>query len=231
MKINSRLCLWLITILTLSIPSAVHAGLYRWVDANGKVQYSDVVPASIASLGHTELNARGLTVKTVVGAPSEEQIAEQKRRETLSKLRDSLEYKQQEQDSYLLKNYADLPELEATYSSKLEVLDKSTQSLRERREALLKRVDAVKDQLSKLTKTNDKLPEHSLMQKYLTQAQDTLANYDQALDENKTERERLMQHYQQDKERLKQLLNASPSSPHPDRSITPTTLHAELARQ
>lgn len=231
MKTYKRLLRWGVLALGLNMVAIAHAGFYRWTDTNGEVQYSDVVPPWVASRGHAELNARGLTINTVAGAPSEEQIAAQKRRETLAQLRNKLEYKQQEQDSYLLKNYADLPELEAAYSSKLEVLDKSTQSLRERREALLKRVEAVKQQLTKLASAHEQPTEHGIMQKYLVQAQDTLANYDAALEENKNERERIMQHYQQDKERLKKLLSETPSSPHPDPSITPTTLRAALDHQ
>ena len=81
--------------------ATVQAGFYRWVDAQGEVHYSDVVPPNVAQQGHSELNARGMTIHTTNGAPSAEQLAEQKRKETVAKLRDALSNQQQQADEYL----------------------------------------------------------------------------------------------------------------------------------
>ena len=39
------------------------ATTYRWVDKNGKVQYSDVMPPSQAGKGHVELDKYGRVIK------------------------------------------------------------------------------------------------------------------------------------------------------------------------
>lgn len=203
------------------------AGLYRWVDANGEVQYSDVIPPSVAPQGHRELDGQGMTIKTVPAPPTPEEIAEKKRKETLEKLKAEKENEQQQRDTYLLSNYASVAELEAVFKSKLELLDKNTKTMQERRDSLKTRIDTAKKQLEGLKKASQR----KTLESYLSEAEATLVSYDHALEENQTEHESLSQHYEKDKARLAELLSASSSSPHPDPSATPATPRAEPAHQ
>ncbi len=207
--------------------NGVQAGLYRWVDAAGLVHYSDVVPPSVEKQGHDQLNKQGMTVQTFPAAPTEEEIAAGKRRETLAKLRDALDNKQQEQDDHLLANYADVAELEAVFHSKLSVLDKNTQSIAERRESLEAKLAVVREQTRKVAEPEQR----EKLKGYIHDAENTLAAYNHALQENQTEQDRLRQRYEKDRERLSKLLKASPSSPRPDPSTAPATLRAALDHQ
>lgn len=211
----------------LIIVSSADAGLYRWVDAEGNVHYSDVIPAETNSREHSELNEQGMTVKTFPAAPTPEETAARQRQETLAKLRNALENKQQEQDKYLLANYEDVAELDAVFNSKLEVLDKNTRSIQERRSSLASRLEAVRMQARKL----ESAAERKKLTGYMQEAEQTLASYDYALQENQTEQDRLRQRYEKDRQRLKKLLSASPLSPRPDPSKAPAILHVALDRQ
>mgnify|MGYP001809828647 CR=1 FL=1 len=57
------------TLLLLAISAlmahSVQAATYRWVDQNGKVQYSDVMPPAMAGQGHTELDKQGRVIKEI----------------------------------------------------------------------------------------------------------------------------------------------------------------------
>ncbi len=207
--------------------NGVQAGLYRWVDAAGMVHYSDVVPPSIEKQGHAQLNKQGMTVEIVPGAPSEAELAAGNRRETLAKLRDALDNKQQEQDNHLLANYADVAELEAVFHSKLAVLDKNTQSIAERRESLEAKLAVVREQTRKVAEPEQR----EKLRGYIHDAENTLAAYDHALQENQTEQDRLRQRYEKDRERLSKLLKVSPSSPRPDPSTVPAIMRAALDHQ
>ncbi|MEN9500868.1 MAG: hypothetical protein RI964_153 [Pseudomonadota bacterium] len=220
---------WLTTLTALWLLSSatVQAGFYRWVDAQGEVHYADVVPPVVSQQGHSELNERGMTIKTINAAPSAEQIAEQKHRETLAKLRDALANQQQQQDDYLLKNYADVQELEAVYRSKVALLEKSSQSLNERRTALVSRMQSIREQLPKVEDASQR----KTLEGYLRNSEKTITNYDYALQENQTEQDRLQQGFAQDHDRLSRLLSASPLSPHPDPSVVPATPRVALAHQ
>lgn len=213
--------------LLLLMSGTVQAGLYRWVDDAGGVHYSDVVPATVEKHGHSELNRQGFTLKTVPGVPTPEDLAAVKRSETLAQLRDALDNKQQEQDDHLLANYADTLELEAVFNSKLAVLDKNTRSIVERRQSLETKLATVKTQLGKV----EDAAQREKLNHYISEAESTLAAYEDALEENQTEQDRLRQRYQKDHERLSQLLNVSPSSQHLDPSTAPAVLRAALDRQ
>jgi predicted nucleic acid-binding Zn-ribbon protein len=73
--------------------------------------------------------------------------------------------------------------------------------------------------------------QHKKLESYIQNAEETLASYNYAIQENQTEQELLRQHYEQDRERLVKLLNESPSSPRPDPSTVPAKQRAQLARQ
>ncbi len=40
-----------------------HAGMYRWVDSNGRVHYSDTLPPTYQKSGAAEMNKQGLVIK------------------------------------------------------------------------------------------------------------------------------------------------------------------------
>jgi hypothetical protein len=209
------------------LSSSAEAGVYRWVDSQGEVQYSDVVPPSVAQQGHRELDNQGMTIKTVPAPPTPEEIAERKRKETLAKLLAEKENEQQQRDKYLLANYANVSELEAVFKSKLDLLEKNSQGMTERRNSLKTRMEAVKKQLDGLKDASQR----KTLESYLSEAESTLVSYDHALEENQTEHESLTQHYEKDKLRLAELLNVSPSSPPLDPSKAPATPHEAPAHQ
>lgn len=54
------------------------AGMYRWVDSNGRVQYSDTLPASYQKNGAAELNKQGQVIKRTTSAVEREAEAKAK---------------------------------------------------------------------------------------------------------------------------------------------------------
>ena len=68
--------------------------LYRWVDEQGNVHYSDQVPADQSRPAKSILNERGMTVDQIEAAKTAEQLAEEKR---LRQLEDERRREQQEQ--------------------------------------------------------------------------------------------------------------------------------------
>ncbi|OOZ43097.1 DUF4124 domain-containing protein [Solemya elarraichensis gill symbiont] len=62
-----------ITVVALAIASQLHAGLYRWVDENGKVHYSDSMPPEVALKGSDVLNKQGIRVMTITPPKSKDE--------------------------------------------------------------------------------------------------------------------------------------------------------------
>lgn len=48
------------------------AGMYRWVDSNGHVQYGDTLPITYQKSGAAELNKQGQVIKRTASAPERE---------------------------------------------------------------------------------------------------------------------------------------------------------------
>lgn len=93
--------------------------LFRWVDEEGRVHYSDVVPPAQAKQGRSELNDRGLTVRSIDRAKTAEEIAEEQRQ---ARIRAELERIAREQAAYdriLLDTYANVEVMEQTRDAKV----------------------------------------------------------------------------------------------------------------
>ena len=57
--------------------------LYRWVDEQGNVNYTDKIPASQAEKGHVELSEDGMRVRTIPPAKTAEEIQRERELERL----------------------------------------------------------------------------------------------------------------------------------------------------
>ena len=84
-----------------------HAGkrLYRWVDEEGKVFYSDKVPPSESKQERSILNEQGRKVDTLERAKTQEEYIEAKRQAKLDEERRKREAEQLAYDRMLLKTY------------------------------------------------------------------------------------------------------------------------------
>jgi len=117
------LCLVLLGICT----TASAATLYKWVDENGEIRYSDRMPASQARLEHQTLNSRGMVVTTKKAAKTEEEIQALKDAEKVLQTKQEIEKIQKEAqgklDRVLLLTFSSEHELNRAKDGRVEVLD------------------------------------------------------------------------------------------------------------
>ncbi len=103
------------------------AALYKWIDEEGQVRYSDRLPAAQVKKQHHQLNSQGLVVGTTEAAKSEEELAaeaEAKRKaEELAAEEARLKEIQYKKDQVLLLTFSSERELELARDDRLEVLD------------------------------------------------------------------------------------------------------------
>lgn len=95
---------WVLTGFSASA-SAENKRLYRWVDEQGNVHYSDRVPADQARPEKSILNERGMTVDRIEAAKTAEQIAEEKRQRRLAEERRRQQEEQAAYDRMLLNTF------------------------------------------------------------------------------------------------------------------------------
>lgn len=113
-------------ILVLTAHSAAASGgkrLYRWVDEQGNVHYSDQVPADQSRPEKSILNERGMTVDKIEAAKTAEQIAEEKRQQRLAEEQRRKDEEQAAYDRVLLNTFHSEADIIHARDSKITALE------------------------------------------------------------------------------------------------------------
>ena len=122
--INSRSFYYVALIAsTLAFQSPVDAKMYRWVDANGRVFYSDQIPPSQSKLERNVLNKKGRVIDTVKAAKTQEQINLERRLKILRKEQEKIIARQKSNDKVLLSTFRNIDDLRMTLNGKLQAVD------------------------------------------------------------------------------------------------------------
>jgi len=186
-----------------------HAGetLYKWVDENGKVQYSDKPPMQQNKRGMTELNKQGMPIRQTEGILTPEQQAA--RNAELAKLREeerkALEARRR--DNALVNSFSKTSEIDAIRDRNLEQLQANIQSDRLRLEAATKRVNSFQTQIDKLTKAKKKVPNDLMTD--LTERQAEVTKINASIAARNLEIEEVKNRAEADKKRLVELRGES----------------------
>ena len=115
--------------LALLASGQVHATkLYKWVDADGNVHYSDKVPPDQAKQARTELNEQGVTVNKVERALTPEEIAARKAEEKAALDAAEAIERQREQDKVLLDSYASEDDLTRAHQQRVDLLEQTIEA-------------------------------------------------------------------------------------------------------
>ncbi len=104
-----------------SIPVA--AKMYRWIDTEGRVFYSDQVPPQQSKLQRDELNKNARVVHTIKAAKTEEQLFLEKRLALLRKEQETIIHKKKSYDKVLLSTFRNVEDLRMTLATKLASID------------------------------------------------------------------------------------------------------------
>lgn len=102
--------------------------LYRWVDKDGKVHYSDKVPPSEADLARDELNAQGRTVDRVARALTPEEQEQAKIDAEAAEVARKAREAQERMDHVLLASYESEADLKRAYDERFDLVQQSIES-------------------------------------------------------------------------------------------------------
>ena len=115
-----------ITLLILLAGQQVQAGrLYKWVDDEGRVHYSDRLPPSDVVRPHDQLDERGIKIETVEAAKTPEQIRAEAEVERLRQERQKLIDQQRAEDRVLLRTFRSEDDIIMTRDGQLQAVDSS----------------------------------------------------------------------------------------------------------
>ena len=102
-----------------------HAEVYKWVDENGDVQFSDRVPAEDAKYGHDILNEQGRVVDSVDSEKTPEEISKIREQERLAEIKRQEAEKQIAHDKALLKSFTSIDELVNAHTERMGLIDQT----------------------------------------------------------------------------------------------------------
>ncbi|MDC1286508.1 DUF4124 domain-containing protein [Gammaproteobacteria bacterium] len=203
----------MLAVLLCAVSSASMAGaLYKWVDENGAVRYSDQLPPQQSRKKHQQLNSQGMVLTTREAAKSQEEMAidaeskrlleEQQREEA------RLKSIQDKKDRVLLLTFSTEEELEHARDSRVEVIDSVIR-------LISSSIDTTQDKLDQLTKraedayiSQSKQVPGGLAQK-IEHFQRKIESRNAQIALKAEEKEKIRQRYERDLERFRLLKSAS----------------------
>jgi hypothetical protein len=137
--------------------------LYRWVDSDGLVHYGDSIPAEYAEMEKQVLNEHGVTVGTLDGKKTPEEIAEEERQLQLDR---ELELRKRA-DQALLATYMTIEEILMHRDRRIELFQAQTRVTELYLRNLQRRLDGLMADASKFQPYSDD-PDAPMIDRNLT---------------------------------------------------------------
>jgi len=197
-------CLFPFLFAGLILPGSALATTYRWVDQNGKVQYSDVMPPSQAGRGHKELDKQGRVIKEVQRSQmtpgNEKDQAEMAARLALEKRR---QREQHRRDMALLSTYTHENEIALTRDRALELENLNIRGLQTRMDRAAEKLAKANTQLSASRAAGK--PEPAGIIQMRNEAQRELALISESMNHRNRAIENIHKRFEEDRARFREL--------------------------
>lgn len=180
------------------------AGMYRWVDSNGRVQYGDTLPATYQKSGAAELNKQGQVIKRTASASEREaeaaNLAEQAKQKRAAD-------EQARLDRALTSTYTTEAEIDLARDRALTHHQMVIQGAEIRAKAVNANLGELKARVASLTRSKKSVPSNLQMQ--LAQIQNERRELIRTILQNKEAMAKVREKYDADKERFKLLVAKS----------------------
>lgn len=208
MKQSTLLIMLLGSTLLLTQASLTEAArLYRWVDAEGKVHYSDHIPTEHSRSARSQLNARGLEVDRTDAAKSSEQLARERELAKLRQEQQLLIEKQRAQDLVLLRTFRTEDDIQMARNGKLTAIDSMILIIRSNIRRMKQRLSEIQESAADLELQGSK-PSANLIKDIESTRLQLKESYASII-QKEEEKERIRQDYADDLTRFRNLKNLS----------------------
>lgn len=185
------------------IPLA-QAGMYRWVDGNGRVQYGDTLPANYQKSGAAELNSQGQVIKRTTSAAERE--AEAVARVEQAKIKRAADV-QARLDRALTSTYTTEAEIDLARDRALAHHKLAIHGAETRAKAVAANIRELQERADKITQTKRAVPSNLRLQ--LAQSQKESLELKHTILNNEEALIKVREKYETDKQRFR-LLVAKP---------------------
>jgi hypothetical protein len=159
MRTSPRNILPLLCLLGIVHSPAALAGMYKWVDENGEVHYSDRVPPEEVKQEREVLNEQGMTVKVYERAKTPEELAEAKRQRAIQEEEERKAAEQAKKDQVLMATYTNEEDMINTRDGKLDSIEGLIQLTERRIESMQKRLAELTDDAASYERSGKPVPQ------------------------------------------------------------------------
>jgi hypothetical protein len=191
-------------VLLVGIVGTAQAKLYRWVDEEGNVHYSDRVPPAAAEKERKVLNEEGRTIERHQRAKTREEVEQQRRSEQQIIEEARRREEQQRQDRMLLMTFTTAEDLEHVRDDRVAAVDAQIMILDEKLERLRKARADLDAQAAKLTEGGQAMISDDLNQR-LQRNEAEIGRSEAYLESRRAERQAIVDKFNADLERFKEL--------------------------
>ncbi len=204
--------LLLAVLLCALVMPASAAKLYKWVDEDGKVRYSDRLPSQQTSKKHQQLNSQGMVLSTKEAArPPEEVAAEADAKAKLEAKRlEAARVKavQKQLDMVLTMTFASETEIEHARDNRIEVIDSVIRLIETNITSTQQKLDKIKKSATLTYTSKDKEIPGGVAQK-IEHFERKIENRNSQLLAKAVEKDKIRAKYGADLERYRLLKSAS----------------------
>jgi len=221
---KNHFALFMLCILLFSNP-AFAGKLYKWVDENGEVSFSDKVPPKDARREREELNERGRTIAIKDAAKTPEQIQQLKKITALKITQQQLLETQLKQDAALLRTFQSTLDIDALAASKSGIIDSHIAIAIKQSDSLKKQLLVQQKAAAQFERSGKNIPAKTISNIESAQAQYDRNQLD--ISDFKLQKEQLAIQQAADKKRFNTLKSSSKNPTLDDDSI-PSLMLGEL---
>ncbi|MBD9354720.1 DUF4124 domain-containing protein [Methylomonas albis] len=132
--------------------------MYRWVDENGNVYFSDQVPPDQVQHKRETLSEKARVLDVLEKAKTAEQIVQQKRLDALRKEQEKIIAKQNANDKVLLSTFRSIDDMNKALSNKMASLDAGRKVIEGNIERLEQQLQQQQQQAANLERGGSKIP-------------------------------------------------------------------------
>jgi chromosome segregation ATPase len=199
---NTTCCLLLLPALFLS-GNALGERLYKWVDADGQVHYSNQLPPEAAKGEREVINEQGRTLKVYRAPLTAEEKLEQNRLEELDKKKRELAEKRAIHDRSLLATYSNTDDMHVAMDGKLSAVAALIKLTNSRINSLQNRLLELTEDAASYERSGKKLPDN--LQRQISNLREQITQNKAFAEDKKLEMEDIRLQFEADARRFTEL--------------------------
>jgi len=190
--------------------SAFGERLYKWVDANGQVHYSNQLPPEAAQHKREVINEQGRTVKIYQAPLTPEEKVEAERLAELNARKKELAEKRANHDRSLLATYSSEKDMYKARDGKISAIESLIQLAKSRIRSIQNRQLELTQEAANYERSGKKLPASLLSQ--ISNLRNQISRNEEFIDDKKQEMEDIRTQFDSDINRYAELRSGKPAA-------------------